>query len=78
MFGEMFGTSGIEGGLDSVICNGHRSISGPRHGLINMFINHTVSDGVSSGLAARHSIYAVHLLPATTQLNVEPGEQTST
>ncbi len=39
----MFGILGIEGGWDSVISNGHRPILGPRHGLINMFINHTVS-----------------------------------
>lgn len=75
----MFGIPGIEGGWDSVICNGHRPILGPRRGLItHVHQSHSQPVGVSSGLAARHSIYAVHLLPATAQPNMELGEQTST
>lgn len=60
--GEMIGIPRIEGGRDGVIHSTHRSILGWRCGQMSLFINHTAS----SLEWARHSIYALHLLPATT------------
>lgn len=69
-FSEIFGISGIEGEWDSVTCNGHRPILGPRRGLItHVHQSHSQPFGLSNGLADRHSIYAAHLLPATQLLN---------
>lgn len=58
--GEMFGISGIEGGRDSVICNGYRPIFGLRRGLIrHVHQSHSQPFGVSNGLASRHSLCCV-------------------